>query len=59
MGLYGNIVVEPAGADYWPTSDRDVVLAIDDFLLEEGRQRCTTERHLITWPWGGSATCSS
>ena len=37
MGLYGNIVVEPSDPDYWPAVDRDVVLAIDDFLLEEGR----------------------
>jgi FtsP/CotA-like multicopper oxidase with cupredoxin domain len=37
MGLYGNIVVEPAAADFWPPCDRDVVLAIDDFLLEDGR----------------------
>jgi FtsP/CotA-like multicopper oxidase with cupredoxin domain len=36
MGLYGNIVVDPRDPDYWPPCDRDVVLAIDDFLLEEG-----------------------
>ena len=36
MGLYGNIVVEPTDPDYWPACDRDVVLTIDDFLLEEG-----------------------
>ena len=37
MGLYGNIVVEPTDPDYWPASDRDVVLTIDDFLLEDGK----------------------
>jgi FtsP/CotA-like multicopper oxidase with cupredoxin domain len=36
MGLYANIVVEPAEPDYWPPCDRDVVLTIDDFLLEHG-----------------------
>jgi FtsP/CotA-like multicopper oxidase with cupredoxin domain len=36
MGLYGNIVVDPADPDYWPPCDRDVVLAVDDFLIEEG-----------------------
>jgi FtsP/CotA-like multicopper oxidase with cupredoxin domain len=36
MGLYANIVVEPADPDYWPACDRDVVLTIDDFLLEHG-----------------------
>jgi FtsP/CotA-like multicopper oxidase with cupredoxin domain len=36
MGLYANMIVEPAQPDYWPPSDRDVVLTIDDFLLEHG-----------------------
>ena len=36
MGLYGNIVVDPEDPNYWPRCDRDVVLAVDDFLLEEG-----------------------
>jgi FtsP/CotA-like multicopper oxidase with cupredoxin domain len=36
MGLYGNIVVEPTDPGYWPASDKDVVLTIDDFLLEDG-----------------------
>jgi FtsP/CotA-like multicopper oxidase with cupredoxin domain len=36
MGLYGNIVVEPTDPAYWPPCDRDVVLTIDDFLLEDG-----------------------
>lgn len=37
MGLYGNIVVEPEDPAYWGPVDRDVVLAIDDVLIEEGR----------------------
>ena len=37
MGLYGNIVVTPADDDYWPAVDRDVVLAVDDLLIEDGR----------------------
>ena len=36
MGLYGNIVVEPAEADYWPPANREVLLTLDDILLEEG-----------------------
>jgi FtsP/CotA-like multicopper oxidase with cupredoxin domain len=36
MGLYGNIVVAPVD-DYWPPVDRDVVLAVDDLLIEDGR----------------------
>ena len=36
MGLYGNIVVEPADADYWPDVDRDVVVTLDDVLVEDG-----------------------
>jgi FtsP/CotA-like multicopper oxidase with cupredoxin domain len=37
MGLYGNIVVEPAEADYWPAVDREVVVTLDDVLVEDGR----------------------
>jgi len=37
MGLYGNIVVEPADPEYWPAADRDVVLMVDDVLIEQGR----------------------
>ena len=36
MGLYGNIVVEPADADYWPPVDREVVVTLDDVLVEDG-----------------------
>ncbi|SHN88692.1 Heavy-metal-associated domain-containing protein [Geodermatophilus obscurus] len=34
MGLYGNILVEPAEPDYWPPAHRDVVLTLDDVLVE-------------------------
>ena len=37
MGLYGNIVVEPADPDYWPPVDREVVVTLDDVLVEDGR----------------------
>src|SRR5215210_7212816 len=37
MGLYGNILVVPNEADYWPAAHRDVVLTLDDVLVEEGR----------------------
>jgi FtsP/CotA-like multicopper oxidase with cupredoxin domain len=37
MGLYGNIVVDPADPDYWPPADREVTLTLDDILLEDGR----------------------
>ena len=37
MGLYGNIVVEPAAQDYWPPAHREWTIALDDVLLEEGR----------------------
>jgi FtsP/CotA-like multicopper oxidase with cupredoxin domain len=36
LGLYGNVLVEPADPDYWPPADRDVVLTVDDVLLEGG-----------------------
>ena len=37
MGLYGNIIVEPADPTYWPTADRDVVFTLDDILIEDGK----------------------
>jgi FtsP/CotA-like multicopper oxidase with cupredoxin domain len=37
LGLYGNILVEPADPDYWPPADRDLILTVDDLLVEEGR----------------------
>jgi FtsP/CotA-like multicopper oxidase with cupredoxin domain len=36
MGLYGNVIVEPADPDYWPPAHRDVALTLDDILLEGG-----------------------
>jgi FtsP/CotA-like multicopper oxidase with cupredoxin domain len=37
MGLYGNILVEPAAAEYWPPVNRELALTLDDILLEDGR----------------------
>ena len=37
MGLYGNIVVEPAEPDYWPPANRELALTLDDVLIEDGR----------------------
>jgi FtsP/CotA-like multicopper oxidase with cupredoxin domain len=37
MGLYGNILVVPAEADYWPPAHREVILTLDDILLEDGK----------------------
>jgi FtsP/CotA-like multicopper oxidase with cupredoxin domain len=37
MGLYGNILVEPADPDYWPPANREVALTLDDILLEDGK----------------------
>jgi FtsP/CotA-like multicopper oxidase with cupredoxin domain len=37
MGLYANIVVEPADPDYWPPVHREVLLTLDDLLLEDGK----------------------
>ena len=37
MGLYGNVIVEPADPDYWPPVNREFVLTVDDLLLEDGR----------------------
>jgi FtsP/CotA-like multicopper oxidase with cupredoxin domain len=37
LGLYGNILVEPADPDYWPSADRELILTVDDLLVEEGK----------------------
>ena len=37
MGLYGNIVVEPAEPDYWPPANRELALTLDDILIEDGK----------------------
>jgi FtsP/CotA-like multicopper oxidase with cupredoxin domain len=37
MGLYGNILVEPADPTYWPRANREVVVTLDDILLEDGK----------------------
>jgi FtsP/CotA-like multicopper oxidase with cupredoxin domain len=37
LGLYGNILVEPAEPGYWPPADRELVLTVDDLLVEEGK----------------------
>ena len=37
MGLYGNVLVEPADPDYWPPAHRELAVTLDDILLEDGR----------------------
>jgi FtsP/CotA-like multicopper oxidase with cupredoxin domain len=37
LGLYGNILVEPADPDYWPPVHRQLLLTLDDVLLEDGQ----------------------
>jgi len=37
MGLYGNVLVQPADPDYWPPAHREIVLTLDDILLEDGK----------------------
>lgn len=36
MGLYGNFIVAPSGADEWNPVDHDATLALGDILLEDG-----------------------
>jgi len=37
LGLYGNILVDPADPDYWPVVHREECLTLDDILIEDGR----------------------
>jgi FtsP/CotA-like multicopper oxidase with cupredoxin domain len=36
LGLYGNVIVEPADPSYWPPVDTEVVWTLDDILVEDG-----------------------
>jgi FtsP/CotA-like multicopper oxidase with cupredoxin domain len=36
LGLYANILVVPADADYWPAANRELLLTLDDVLIEDG-----------------------
>jgi FtsP/CotA-like multicopper oxidase with cupredoxin domain len=37
LGLYGNVLVDPANPDYWPACNREVLLTLDDVLIEDGQ----------------------
>jgi FtsP/CotA-like multicopper oxidase with cupredoxin domain len=37
LGLYGNVIVEPADPDYWEPVNREWVLTLDDVLIEDGQ----------------------
>ena len=37
LGLYGNILVDPAEDDYWPPAHRELLLTLDDILIEDGK----------------------
>ncbi|MEA2450656.1 MAG: hypothetical protein QOG63_2588, partial [Thermoleophilaceae bacterium] len=37
MGLYGNVIVEPADEGYWAPVHRELALTLDDVLIEGGR----------------------
>ena len=45
MGLYGNVIVVPTEADYWPPVDREVVLTLDDILIDDGRVASFSRHH--------------
>ncbi len=36
-GLYGNIIVVPNDATYWPPVNRELTLVLDDILIERGK----------------------
>jgi FtsP/CotA-like multicopper oxidase with cupredoxin domain len=36
MGLYGNVIVEPADPEYWGPAHRELCITLDDVLLEDG-----------------------
>ena len=58
MGLYGNVLVEPADPDYWPPVHREVALTLDDILLEEGKVAPFSRTETTYAAMGRSATSS-
>lgn len=45
IGLYGNIIVEPRDADYWPPVNRELTITLDDILIEDGSVAPFSRRH--------------
>ena len=37
LGLYGNLIVEPADPNYWAPAHREVAVTLDDILVEDGK----------------------
>jgi FtsP/CotA-like multicopper oxidase with cupredoxin domain len=37
LGLYGNLIVEPADPGYWAPAHREVAVTLDDILIEDGK----------------------
>jgi FtsP/CotA-like multicopper oxidase with cupredoxin domain len=37
LGLYGNILVTPSDPDYWPPTNRELLVTLDDILIEDGK----------------------
>ena len=46
MGLYANILVDPADEDYWPPADREALVTVDDLLLEDGKVAPFSRTHV-------------
>jgi FtsP/CotA-like multicopper oxidase with cupredoxin domain len=45
LGLYGNIIVVPSAADYWPRVNREITLTLDDLLLDDGKVAAFSRLH--------------
>ena len=44
MGLYGNVVVEPAEPGGWEPVNREAIVTLDDVLVEHGRHHAVPGR---------------
>ncbi len=58
MGLYGNVVVVPRGADYWPPAHRELVLTLDESSSRTEKSPPSARPRRTTPRWADSATCS-
>ena len=59
MGLYGNVVVEPAEPEYWPPAHREIPLTLDDILLENGMVAPFSRAETTHAAMGRFGTCCS
>ena len=60
MGLYGNILNDPAEPEYWAPAHRELPLTLDDILIEDGKVAAFSESettHVAMGRFGNVMLC--